>query len=688
VGYYSDRGYIPSGLTLGTDCVAKGGDNDCQHPASATLEYSAADAALALMASGLGHTADARMFAGRGQWWRNLWDSSTGEFRPRTVEGTWLTPYDPVGADEQFHEGGAYQYQWLVPQDPVGLVSLMGGRRAAQNRLDDFFAYPKLLNDPAGTARTDWIASPYDYYAKPTYNPNNEPDLLAPYIYHWAGAPAKTATVVRAAMTLFTTGPDGMTGNDDLGTMSAWYVFSSLGLYPTMSGANFLAVSTPQFPSAVVDVAGRRLTITAPGVSDSARYLQRARVNGKVLTDNWLPWSAIGRGGTIAQTVGTRPSAWGTSPSSEPPSVNNAPLDNRTHLDATITPGGVALPAGATLPAGSASGSAYGSAAPASGSASRASGSASRASGPAAGRTSEQTGLMEHSATLVPNWSQSAVVGAGAQAKFTVDMVGQSPGAIVPRVEAKAPAGWRVSVHQPGVLVSRHLPVSGTATITVTAPPDVAVGTYPLAVTIRGAEPLTKTATLVVRTPLPCTTSSGTSCAVDLSAERTLDGTATVTNPAEGNFDGGGWSYDAALFPPAGPVTWGGVVYQAPDPTGIAANFVPATGQPLLLPAGPHTAVQMVMTSHNGPISGVVTLGYTDGSVQSVPVTVADWCGAATPGTTTVLAMDHRIKAGQGIDGPPTSLFGITLPIPTGKQLRSLSLPDDSRMLLYALTLA
>ncbi|MEV6851955.1 GH92 family glycosyl hydrolase [Actinoplanes sp. NPDC051411] len=650
VTYYSDRGYIPSGLALGTDCVAKGGDNDCQHPASATLEYSAADAALAQMAAGLGHSADARLFAGRGQWWRNLWDSSTGQFRPRTVAGTWLTPYDPVAADEQFHEGGAYQYQWLVPQDPAGLVAQMGGRRATQDRLDSFFAYPKLLKDPGGTARTDWIASPYDYYAKPTYNPNNEPDLLAPYMYHWAGAPAKTATVVRAAMTLFTTGPDGMTGNDDLGTMSAWYVFSSLGLYPTMSGANFLAVSTPQFPSAVVDVAGHPLTITAPGVSDSARYLQRARVNGRNLTNNWLPWSAIARGGSIAQTVGSTPSSWGTTPSAEPPSINHAPLDNRTHLDAAITPSGAALPAAAVS-------------------------------------VSEQTGLATRRAADSPSRTPAATIGvaAGSQAKFTVDLVGQAPGILVPRVSATAPDGWRVSVTQPGVLVSHHLPVSGHAPITVTAPPDVPVGTYPLTVTVRGVKPLT--ASLIVRTPLTCVAASGTPCAVDLSAERTLDGTATVADPSSGNFDGGGWSYDAALFPPAGPVTWNGVTYDAPDPTGTAANFVPAEGQPLLLPAAPHSSVQLVATSHNGPVSGVLTLGYTDGSVQSVPLTIADWCGGATAGTTTVLAMDHRIKAGQGVDGPPTSLFGATIPLAAGKQLRSISLPDDSRMLLYALTL-
>lgn len=172
-GYYGDRGFIPSGLTLGTDCAHQGGDNDCVHPASATLEYAAADASLALMAAALGKSDDARTFTERGQWYRNLWDSSIKQFRPRTTSGAWVTPYNPVDAGHQFHEGGAYQYQWLVPQDPAGLVSLMGGRQPAEQRLDDFFAYPKLLTDPAGTARTDWIASPYDYYGKATYNPNH-----------------------------------------------------------------------------------------------------------------------------------------------------------------------------------------------------------------------------------------------------------------------------------------------------------------------------------------------------------------------------------------------------------------------------------------------------------------------------------------------------------------------------------
>ena len=334
--FYADRGYIPSGLRRGADCADKGGDNDCDHPASATQEYALADAALALMAGGLGHHADAQMFAARGQWYRNLWDSSTGQFRPRTTDGTWLTPYDPVPADHQFHEGGAYQYQWLAPQDPSGLVQLMGGRKVAEQRLDSFFAYPHLLTDPVKTVHDDWISSPYDYYSKATYNPNNEPDLLAPYMYLWAGAPSKTATVVRAAMTLFTNGPNGMTGNDDLGTMSAWYVFSSLGLYPTTSGGDFLALSSPQFPTATVHVGQRQLVITAPGVTDVNRYVQNVSLNGRAVARSWLGWDDISRGGALRVDVGGSPSNWATSPSAEPPSINHAAPDARRHVDVSI----------------------------------------------------------------------------------------------------------------------------------------------------------------------------------------------------------------------------------------------------------------------------------------------------------------------------------------------------------------
>ena len=222
------------------------------------------------------------------------------------------------------------------------------------------------------------------------------------------------------------------------------------------------------------------------------------------------------------------------------------------------------------------------------------------------------------------------------------------------------------------------------------APAGTPVGAYPIGVSVSapGTPTVTRTASISVREPLTCAPAADAGCPIDLGAERTVDGTATVAAPAEGDFDGGGWSYDAGLLPAAGPVTWGGVTYQAPDPAGTAKNFVQARGQSLLLPTGDHAAVHLVATTHNGPVTAALTIGYADGTSAPATVTVADWCGTASAGTTTVLAMPHRIKAGQGVDGPPVNLFGVRLPVPAGKQVRSLTLPDDPRLHLYAVTLA
>ncbi|MFB6931905.1 GH92 family glycosyl hydrolase [Streptomyces chartreusis] len=634
VAAYSERGYMPSGLGLGKDCADKGGDNDCRHPASATLEYAAADASLALMAKGLGHTADARLFAARGQWYRNLWDSSIKQFRPRTVDGTWLTPYDPVEAGHQFHEGGAYQYQWLVPQDPAGLVSLMGGKRETEKRLDAFFAYDRLLADPARTAREDWISAPYDYYGKPTYNPNNEPDLHSPYMYLWAGAPAKTATVVRAAMTLFTDGPDGMTGNDDLGTMSAWYVFSSLGLYPTTNGGDFLAVSSPQFPSAVIRIGdygkqqGGTLTVKAPGTSDTRRYVRQAKFGGKNLSATWLDWDTVARGGNLAFEMSGRPSTWGTGKGAEPPSVNRAAADGRRHLDASLRTASDVLP--------------------------------------------------------TADGAQSV--------RLQMDVLGQSPGTLRVDVAAKAPSGWTAKTPASFSLTSDRLPVQRTAAVDVSVPANTAPGTYTVRVTasakgVKGVKPVERLATIEIRAAARCAEGAGEMCAVDLRKEVNHDGAATVAASDEGDFDGGGWSFDGDLLPAAGPVVWDGVTYDAPDPSGTALNFVEARGQAMLLPAGSYGALRLVAVAHHGPATTALTVRYTDGSTAEVPVTVGDWAGSTPQGSTVVLEMPHRIKRGQGVDGPPVRLFGASAALDASKTVRSVGLPNDPRVQIYAVTL-
>ncbi len=324
---YTSLGYIATDANCGTPNPI---DNDCGYPASATLEYAVADSALAIMAAGLGHTADAELFNSRGQAYRKLFDPAIGFFRPKNASGAFITPYNPADGAHKFHEGGAYQYQWLVPQDPAGLIDLLGGKSATNNRLDSFFAYSDLLLDPAGTAQTKWVNGSYDYYSFTTYNPNNEPDLLAPYMYLYTGQPSKTSTVVRAAYTLFSNQPHGMTGNDDLGTMSAWYVLSSLGIYPLMNGTNTYGVVTPQFPWAKVSVGsygthqGGTLNITAPSVSDSNRYIGSATLNGTAFSKTWLSHADIAKGATLQYAVASTASNWGTGPNDAPPSANHA----------------------------------------------------------------------------------------------------------------------------------------------------------------------------------------------------------------------------------------------------------------------------------------------------------------------------------------------------------------------------
>jgi predicted alpha-1,2-mannosidase len=282
------------------------------------------------MARALGHRADARLLTRRARGYRTLWDRRLRLFSPRRSDGRRLDPYDPRTGAGQFHEGGAYQYQWLVPQDPAGLVGLLGGRGRAARRLDAVFDKRELLRNPSLTARKRWVEHPYEYYGAVTYNPNNEPDLHAPYLYAWTGQPWKTATVVRAAQTLFTNGPEGLTGNDDLGTMSAWYVLSSLGLYPPMSGAGFFVLSTPQFPHARLTLGaigsrqGGTLTIDAPRTSADRRYIAAARIDGRPITRTWLTRAAVARGGRLAFAVSKGPTRWGTARSAAPPSVAGA----------------------------------------------------------------------------------------------------------------------------------------------------------------------------------------------------------------------------------------------------------------------------------------------------------------------------------------------------------------------------
>ncbi|MFD8999582.1 GH92 family glycosyl hydrolase [Streptomyces sp. NPDC059582] len=328
VGREANKEYLANGFApyIKDRAHVKPGDSDYDHGASATLEYALSDAMLGEMARDLGHHADAARYAARAQNYRTLFDASTGFFRARDASGAFTGPEDPAQS-EGFHEGTSWQYQWLVPQDLPGMVDLIGGKQAANDRLDSFFAYDQLVRDPAKTAREVWVNGPYDYYNADKYNPQNEPDLIAPYTYLSTGQPWKTTDVVHAALTLFTDAPTGMTGNDDLGTMSAWMVLSSIGVFPVQPGYDTWGLSTPVFERVDLTLDRRyyprgALTVTAPGTSDGSHYIRSARVDGAPYARTYLTTNALRDLRSLAFTVGAEPSGWGTAAQAGPPALN------------------------------------------------------------------------------------------------------------------------------------------------------------------------------------------------------------------------------------------------------------------------------------------------------------------------------------------------------------------------------
>lgn len=340
-GRSGNPGYLANGyVNYDRAFPSKGMDVDPHHGGSATLEYALADCALAQMAEGLGHAADAAVLRQRGRNWRNVWDPQVADAgtgfrgfpRPRTEGGDWYTPadghYDPR-AQHGFHEGTAWQYQWLAQQDIPGLVQAMQGREQTGRRLDTFFALDALRADPLQAARREWVIGPYSYYNQYRYNPNNEPDLHAPWLYTLIGQPWKTATVVRAAQQLFVNAPNGVTGNDDLGTMSAWYLFSAIGLYPVVPGSGQFLLHPPRFARVELELGqGRQLRLDAAG-ADGRRlqYIDAVRVNGRDHAPVWMDWASLRQGGRIEVRLGAQAAAqgWGTALSDLPQSYCAAP---------------------------------------------------------------------------------------------------------------------------------------------------------------------------------------------------------------------------------------------------------------------------------------------------------------------------------------------------------------------------
>src|SRR3954454_7281101 len=303
------RGY----LTLG----------DMPTAAATTLEYGIADFALALMADRLGRPDEAQRWLAQSLDYRNLVDPDTKWIRPRNADGTWYngsTPlgFDPANDQTGYHEGNAWQYSWLVPHDPRGLFDRMGQDLAVQ-RLDHLFAAPAEVQN-----RLQLYGI---YYRFDQWAPGNEHDLGAPYLYPFARQPWKTQAELRAAQQDWRPTIDGLPGNDDLGGLSAWYVWTALGFGPFTPGAPLYMVGSPRFEKATIRLEKGHFTVEAPGASLTGKYVQSATLDGKPLPRAWFGDDAVRRHGVLHLDMGPVPNTtWATDQADAPPSASDAPL--------------------------------------------------------------------------------------------------------------------------------------------------------------------------------------------------------------------------------------------------------------------------------------------------------------------------------------------------------------------------
>jgi predicted alpha-1,2-mannosidase len=263
--------------------------------AADTLEMTTADFGLSQLARAMGDAAREKEFLDRAGWWRNLFNPAAspegGYIQPRHADGSWKSVDFAVENDDDYVEGSGAQYLWMVPYDPAGLFAVLGGTEKAIQRLDRFFYKPDgtLAVTKSGQSHAEL---------------DNEPSIAAPWLYNFAGQPWKTQELVRAAMNqIWVNAPHGISGNDDLGEMSSWYVWAALGMYPLYPGRADFVLGSPLFEEAVITRPGGRVVIEGKGAATDAPYVASLLLNGKPYNAAWLPADFARKGGTLSFTL-------------------------------------------------------------------------------------------------------------------------------------------------------------------------------------------------------------------------------------------------------------------------------------------------------------------------------------------------------------------------------------------------
>lgn len=289
IAQYRELGYVP---------IDEEGE-----AASKTLEYAFDDWTIARMAQAMGKGDIAATFDKRAANWRNAFDKDTGFMRARKRDGSFRTPFDPSasGYGTDYTEGNAWQYSWYVPQDVAGLAAAHGGSDKLLARLDEVF---NAKVDPSIFEHMEDITGLIGWYAH-----GNEPSHHVAYLYSYAGQPWRTQARLKQIMdTQYADRPDGLAGNDDVGQMSAWYVFTALGFYPVAPGSGEYIQGRPFLPKTAMRLPnGKTFTIVADGLDDRHTYVGSVSLNGKPLQRTFLRHDEILAGGELRFSMQAEP---------------------------------------------------------------------------------------------------------------------------------------------------------------------------------------------------------------------------------------------------------------------------------------------------------------------------------------------------------------------------------------------
>lgn len=297
---------------------------------SKTLEYAYDDWCIAQFAKSIGKNDEYKYFVKRGQNYKNMFDASTGFMRARS-NGGWFNPFDPFEVNFNYTEANSWQNSFSAVQDMTGFIQLLGGKQNLAKKLDQLFS---ASSKTSGRDQSD-ITGLIGQYAH-----GNEPSHHIAYLYPFAGQPWKTQKLVHQVMsTLYRNNPDGLTGNEDCGQMSAWAVMSAMGFYQVTPGTDEYVIGTPWFSKVTINLEnGKKFVIKAKNISANNFYIQSAKLNGKNYNTSFLKHTDIMNGGELNFTMGSKPNKkWGVGAGNEPQTAitDNLIVPAPAILDAT-----------------------------------------------------------------------------------------------------------------------------------------------------------------------------------------------------------------------------------------------------------------------------------------------------------------------------------------------------------------